>query len=397
MFTRRQFLKYSSASISTIAIMNLLGCRSGNSDPLTKDPAWGLGNLGQLQPADQNGLMLPKGFSSRIIATSHMPVTGESSYIWHDAPDGGAVFSATDNGWIYVSNSEVDNNLGGVGAIKFDSKGNIIDSYSILSNTNRNCSGGATPWGTWLSCEETDHGTVWECDPNGIQPPNQLLSLGVFKHESATVDRSMNIYLTEDQPDGGLYRYKPNKLIENNKPDLENGVLEIATFNNGLLVWQEIPDLFATSLPTRYQIGSSIKFNGGEGIIYYNNAIFFATKGDNTIWKYDITNNNLEIFYRTSDIPNSILSGVDNMAVTPLGDIIVSEDGGDMQIVALTRFGDIMPIAQLIGHDKSELTGPAFSHDGTKLYFSSQRGISGTNDNGMTFEISGNFYSDVQL
>ena len=57
------------------------------------------------------------------------------------------------------------NSEGGAGAIKFSKDGEIEDAYSILKNSNRNCSGGATPWETWLSCEEHDKGIVWETSP----------------------------------------------------------------------------------------------------------------------------------------------------------------------------------------------------------------------------------------
>jgi hypothetical protein len=109
---------------------------------------------GVLQPADSNGVRLPAGFRSRIVAQSGNPVVAGSNYIWHQAPDGGAVFASGDGGWIYVSNSETILDRGGAGAIRFAADGALIDAYAILSDTNANCAGGPTPWNTWLSCEE---------------------------------------------------------------------------------------------------------------------------------------------------------------------------------------------------------------------------------------------------
>ena len=115
------------------------------------------GPYGSLLPPDANGLMLPEGFTSRVIARAGQPVI-PSTYLWHAFPDGGATYPTDDRGWIYVSNSEVPGGLGGVGAIRFSSDGAIVDAYRICSGTSTNCSGGPTPWNTWLTCEETRHG-----------------------------------------------------------------------------------------------------------------------------------------------------------------------------------------------------------------------------------------------
>ena len=80
---------------------------------------------------------------------------------------------------------------------------------------------------------------------------------------------------------------------------------------------------------------------------------------------------------------------MDNVTVSRSGDIYVAEDGGDLQIVVIDKQGGLYPIVQLEGHEQSEVTGIAFSPDGKRLYFSSQRGISGQSENGITYEITG--------
>ncbi len=115
------------------------------------------------------------------------------------------------------------------GLIVFDVNGEVVDAYSILENTNGNCAGGATPWGSWLSCEEVNDGRVWECYLDGKTAAVFRPSLGIFNHEAVAVDEVNNqLYLTEDKPDGCLYRFTSTIGL----PDLSAGVLEVAVKSN---------------------------------------------------------------------------------------------------------------------------------------------------------------------
>ena len=357
-----------------------------NASPLS------LESIGDLQAPDSNGVRLPKGFSSRIIARTGHDYFG---YIWHAAPDGGATFTNDDGGWIYVSNSELPDGNGGAGSLRFDKNGELIDAYSILNNTSRNCAGGHTPWGTWLSCEEVDAGQVWECDPYGKKDPVLRASLGTFNHEAIAVDtNTMQLYLTEDELQGCLYRYTSNALDKTDFPDLDNGFLEVAEIINGeagALRWHLLPDPQAIDTPTREQVIQSSGFNGGEGIWFHKNAIFFTTKGNDRVYAYDIKNNNLSIIYNAALYISPVLTGADNITSNKSGELLVAEDGGNLQIVVITKDGIVKPLLQLVGHDYSEITGPAFSPDGSRLYFSSQRGKTGRSEAGITFEITGAF------
>ena len=87
------------------------------------------------------------------------------------------------------------------------------------------------------------------------------------------------------------------------------------------------------------------------------------------------------------------LYGVDNLTVTACGDVLVAEDGGQMRIVAVQPDGSLVPLMQLEGQDKSEITGPAFDPSGTRLYFSSQRGQGLLS--GITYEITGPFHEPM--
>ena len=76
--------------------------------------------------------------------------------------------------------------------------------------------------------------------------------------------------------------------------------------------------------------------------------------------------------------------------MSPAGDVIIAEDGGNMELVAIAN-DYVVPIVRIIGQGNSEMTGPAFTSDMTRLYFSSQRGPAGDSADGITYEITGPF------
>jgi secreted PhoX family phosphatase len=105
----------------------------------------GPGPYGPLLAPDANGVMLPQGFTSRVLAVTGQPVTG-TLYPWHAFPDGGAVFPQPDGSWIYSSNSEVPGApAGGASAVRFGADGEVADAYRILAGTSMNCAGGRPP------------------------------------------------------------------------------------------------------------------------------------------------------------------------------------------------------------------------------------------------------------
>jgi secreted PhoX family phosphatase len=107
------------------------------------------------------------------------------------------------------------------------------------------------------------------------------------------------------------------------------------------------------------------------------------------VWQIDTTAQTISILYDFATASDPHLSGVDNVTQSPCGDLYVAEDGGNYEIVALTANGLVEPVVRLTGVSGTELTGPAFSPDATRFYFSSQR------NPGVTYEVSGPYAPNV--
>ncbi len=380
---RRQFLRSAVVTGAGAAVLPTL-TMAAPAGAQTATP--GEGPYGPLASVpDENGLLLPEGFTSRVIAVAGEPVAS-TTYEYPIFPDGAATFPTDDGGWIHTVNSEVFTFVapesGGVSAIRYDKDGVIVDAYRILEGSNSNCAGGPTPWGTWLSCEEDfgGKGRVFECDPTGEADAVAHPAMGLCVHEAVAVhEPSETLYLTEDHAASVLFRYTPTDY-----PDLSAGLLEAATVSDdGSVTWTEVPDPSAETAPLREQVPGATVFPGAEGIWSHEDTVYFTTKLDHSVHAIDVVAQTYELVWRGDPdglgIEGAVLSGVDNITVDAgTGDLFVAEDGGNMEVVVISAEGEVAPFVRITGaeHEGSEVTGPCFNPTRDRLYFSSQRGPS---------------------
>jgi|TARA_B100000959_G_scaffold254073_1_gene285482 hypothetical protein len=329
---------------------------------------------------DRNGLVLPEGFSSRVVAVSGDPV-GASGYEWPLFPGGAGTFADGTGGWFYACNSAVYDYLtpwkpmGGASAVHFDPYGEVLDAYRILAGSHSNRDGGPTPWGTWMSCEQDfeGEGIVWECDPSGSEPAVARAALGRRRHGSATVNPVDGVvYLTEAERDGLLYKFTPDEF-----GDLSAGRLEAMILDaDGTVGWGPVADPSGGEAPSRQQVPGAFVTAVGGGVWCQDGWLWLTTSLDNRVHAVDLVNRRYELVW--DGVGNrQPLAGIADLTVAPVsGDLYVAEDRGDMELVLIGVEGDVAPFARFADptHRLSEVSGPCFDPAGERLYFSSLRG-----------------------
>ncbi len=324
---------------------------------------------------------------------------------------------------IYDRDGQGRPHAGGTTTLLYNLRTRTLErSHLSLAGTERNCAGGPTPWGSWLTCEETltraggsaerDHGYVFEvpASATGAVAPVALTAMGRFNHEACAVDpRTGIVYQTEDEADGLIYRFLPNKPGELSRGGRLQALVLMGAERADTRNWGEgdtIPagealavrwiDLAATDNPDndlaqRGFAAGAARFARGEGMAWAIDtagaSVYFAcTSGGparaGQIWRYEPSPH--EGTPREAEAPGRLVlhyesarradvDMCDNIVAAPWGHLILCEDGkADEYVKGLAPDGRLYPIARNAHPDKSEFAGACFAPDGETLFVNVQ-------------------------
>lgn len=426
--SRRKFL---GATGTAFAALIASGCTTGAgrgalATASAKAPFGGYGDL----VADPAGMLdLPEGFSYRII--SKLGDAMDDGGTVPDRADGMGCIDMGGGKIALVRNHELgpQHDLGGDYSEGFgrDAEGKVLpggtttmvldastleieQQYRSMAGTIRNCAGGVTPWGSWLTCEESmwtrereladSHGWVFEipADAGKQVNPAPLKAMGRFNHEAAAVDpRTGIVYLTEDMNDSMLYRFIPNvpgKLTEGGKlqalaltdgiTDARNwpeneGVTGMTVGENHPVRWIDMDDVEApkNDLRIRGAKAGGLKIARGEGIHMGDGELYFCSTNGGAAKYGQIfrlipgTNGGpdaLALFFESTS--GDQFNYGDNLTVQDNGHLIVCEDQYTDTVTnhlrGVTPEGDAYPLALL--RVQTEPAGACFSPDGKTLF-----------------------------
>lgn len=441
-FSRRQFLRRAAqmglgASLPLGSLLGLVGCRKRETKLVTA----GYGPLSPVvdETTGEALIKLPAGFRYRTLGWTGVPLSngGQSP----DAHDGMGIVAVNGSRLTLVRNHEIlaesgafgpkhlhydQTAAGGCVAFEFDTVTAEASNFrAVLSGTMQNCSGGITPWGTWLSCEESvfdleagrddrgeqrailskPHGFVFEVDPAGIESPKIITGMGAFKHEAAAVHAATgSVYLTEDfHGAAGFYRYVPTvpgqltkggrlqMLAVKGRSQIQTGLVVGESFHTS---WLDIKE------PTRMrdrngrvgggvfeqgQAAGGAAFTRLEGCFAHEQAIFFTATdggdlGNGQVFVYFPNEERLMLLYESQSVQS--LDYPDNLCVSPRGGLILCEDNGKdglQRLIGMTADGLTFNFAENnvqmtdsngLSQDyrSEEWCGACFSPDGRWLF-----------------------------
>ncbi len=456
--TRRHFIVRSSSVAIGFASLKASLAHGAVSRVLEQAPT--TTGFGALIPDPDGVLDLPKGFTYRIIGA--MGETMTDGLVCPGKHDAMAAFPYTnpDNSTdpdrcILVRNHEIEDahrtpgpfgphnerlhlvdraslydhghgrpSRGGCTTVVYNMRTKEVErSWLSLAATERNCAGGLTPWGSWISCEETvstksdrfeqNHGYVFEVpvttEPELAQPV-PLKAMGRFNHEAVCINPETGIvYLTEDRHDSLLYRFVPQtkptkpgdlrgpgklqalRVLGQDGLDTRNWDEQRIEAGDPLAIsWIDLDDIDSPNddLRTRGFAKGAARFARGEGMWWgamdnpngkNQGAAYFACtnggkEGAGQIFRLTPGGrgapDTLELFIEPND--RSVLENADNITFSPWGDLVVCEDGQSPQhLVGVKPDGSLYTIAKN-AYSGSEFAGACFSPDESTLFVNMQ-------------------------
>jgi uncharacterized protein len=373
------------AGLAAVAPLEALAARSAGADTSLKKEF--SADYGALAPVKDQAtglelLLLPRGFEYVSFGwTGDRMADGIATPPAHD---GMAAFRRDDRIHL-VRNHEVGSFSGkfadpaydpqaggGTTNLVFDPEaGALVEARSSLSGTIRNCAGGPTPWGSWLTCEETmvinpasgaRHGYVFEVPNAGTGNPNPIKAMGRFSHEAVAVDPATGyVYETEDDNPAGFFRFRPTTTGNLHG----GGVLEMLVINGAAYdtrrdatgttyastSWVTIdqPDP-ATGRPTTEGLAKGgAAFARLEGAWYSEGKIYIVSTsggptGQGQVFEYEPASGVMRVLFASPSA--AVLNNPDNICVSPRGGIVLCEDGSGVEYLhGLTTDGEIFPFA----------------------------------------------------
>lgn len=452
---RRSFLKRTApvGAVWSVApwLQGLVACSQRGGQAETSR----VRGYGPIGPTDVPQLALPAGFRCVVLSQSGDRMTNGSPT--PNAFDGMAAFPLPNGNVRLIRNHEMRDTAATAAAfgdparaydpkgpggttslevrVRADGRPEVVKSFISLSGTHVNCAGGPTPWGSWLSCEETTegmrqgrarpHGYVFEV---AVKAENEVTAtpykaMGRFVHEATAVDGQGTVYLTEDRridpankiPGSGFYRFLPTvpgKLSAGGRLQAL-AVRDRARYNTSVgqtagavleATWVDVEDPDPAAADTdpsavcrAAQTRGAAMFERLEGCWRGpGNSVFFHSTGGGEaglgqVWQYrvvDASTGALVLVYESST--TDALDHPDNLTVSPRGGLLICEDGGGTQYLrGLTSGGEIFPFARNL-YNGREFAGACFSPDGRMLFVNIQGGSTvGSAPPSFTFAIWG--------
>jgi secreted PhoX family phosphatase len=362
-----------------------------------------------------DGLICP-GAHDGMAVIAATPGTSEVVLVRNHEQNAGPTFGR-DADLIYSKDA-----AGGTVNLTFDvAEGRWRRAWMSLAGTHTNCAGGVTPWGTWLTCEETPvrgHGFIFEVGvERGDRRP--LEAMGRYAHEAVMVDPDTGIvYETEDALEtSGFYRFVPHvrgdlrqggelsMLRVKGRPNVDMGVgYPIGTKWD--VEWVRIADPLATRRSTFAQgrLQGAARFQRLEGAWWGDRVGYFiSTSGGaeqcGQVFEFDPRAETVTLIYESPSAAECDYP--DNVTVSPRGGLLLCEDSGNTgsvheRLVGLTLQGQTFTFAQnnAVFHSApnaaiaaqdyrgGEFAGCCYSPDGRWLFVNAQRP-------GITFAITG--------